>query len=371
MLKSEIFCKTQKPFQTIIFGLSFMPFKFPFSKSSDKTMPSIDLIQKIVSDLGVTLAKDRIRLKDSNLKLILHSVPKAQQELLIKTLQAHYPDLSVTIIQEAEVKPQKPKMPHAPKDNIRPSSIKKILIVASGKGGVGKSLVSLSLARAFQKQGLKTALVDCDIYGPSMPVMTGGYVQAGYDSKKLQPVVRDGIKVMSIGYMIDPAKPVIWRGPMVSGAIGQIFQDTDWGEIDIAVVDMPPGTGDAQLTICQNLNPDGVVIVSQPQMVSVIDAERCAGMFDSLNIPVWGVIENMSGFIAPDTGKTYYIFGQGGAEAFAHSRNYPFLGALPITPQMAYCADQGIDPHTDVGCKEFLQRLEKIAGQLALEKEIA
>ena len=157
--------------------------------------------------------------------------------------------------------------------------------------------------------------------------------------------------------MIDPQKPVIWRGPMVSGAIGQIFQQTDWGDIDVAIVDMPPGTGDAQLTICQNLSPDGVIIVSKPQIVSVIDAERCASMFETMKLPIWGVIENMCGFVAPDTGKTYYIFGQGGAREFANSKNYNFLGTLPIVPMIAYCADQGINPFTIDDCQPFMNPL--------------
>lgn len=334
--------------------------------------PSIENIQNIVQTAGIQITSERIRLRENNLKLIVNHGTQTQHETVKKILTETYPDLSVMIINEApppEKTVQKPKkvVPHAPKENIRPGSIKNVIIVASGKGGVGKSLISLNLARAFQRQGLKTALIDCDIYGPSIPVMTGGYAQAGYDNKKLQPMMRDGIKIMSIGYMIDPAKPVIWRGPLVSGAIGQMFNETDWGEIDVAIVDMPPGTGDAQLTIGQNLNPDGAVIVSQPQMVSVIDAERCATMFNTLNIPIWGVIENMCGFVTPDTGKKYFIFGQGGAESFAKSYNYPFLGSLPIVPSMAYCADQGIDPFTDKNCSAYTEPLVEMTKKLTVK----
>lgn len=330
------------------------------------------VIKNIATDFGVILDETRIRITDKTVKLIINTKDFTDDKALVDTLKKAIPQFNFFIIHETErektpskhhshkAPPQK-KMPHSINGSVRPASIKKILVVASGKGGVGKSIVSLNLARCLQAQGLKVALIDCDIHGPSSPVMTGGYEKAVYKDKKLQPIIRDGLKIMSIGYMIDPSKAVIWRGPMVSGAIGQMFQETEWGEIDIAIVDMPPGTGDAQLTLCQNVSPDGAIIVSQPQIVSVIDAERCASMFDSMALPIWGVIENMSGFVAPDTGKTYYIFGQGGAEAFAKAKNYPFLGALPIIPMMAYCSDQGMNALTEDTCDAFMNPLMDIA----------
>jgi ATP-binding protein involved in chromosome partitioning len=336
------------------------------------------VIHTIATDFGVILDESRIRITDKTVKLIINTKDFTDDNALVDALKKTIPEFNFFIIHETErektlivhnshtPKPQK-KIPHSINGSIRPASIKKILVVASGKGGVGKSIVSLNLARCLQAKGLKVALIDCDIYGPSCPVMTGGYEKAVYKDKKLQPIIRDGLKIMSIGYMIDPSKAVIWRGPMVSGAIGQMFQETEWGDIDIAIVDMPPGTGDAQITICQNVSPDGAIIVSQPQIVSIIDAERCASMFDSMALPIWGVIENMSGFVAPDTGKTYYIFGQGGAEAFAKAKNYPFLGALPIIPMMAYCSDQGMNALTVDTCDAFINPLMDIAQYIMTE----
>ena len=326
-------------------------------------------IKKTLNDFGITLDDLRIRPKGNVIKLIIPTDNTDNDTFIIKALKEQLPAYDFSLIHETQTEKKSPTkhIPHAPKGSIRPASMKKILIVASGKGGVGKSAVSLNLARCLQSRGLKVAFIDCDIHGPSIPVMTGGYEKAKYENNKLQPIIRDNIKTMSIGYMIDPKKPVIWRGPMVSGAIAQMFQTTDWGDIDIAVVDMPPGIGDAQLTICQNLQPDGAIIVSQPQMVSVIDAERCAGMFENLKLPIWGVIENMSGFVAPDTGKIYYIFGQGGAKAFADSQNYPFLGALPIVPMVAYCSDQGISPLLHDDCHAFMNPLMDIADYMITE----
>jgi Mrp family chromosome partitioning ATPase len=328
-----------------------------------------DIIKKTLNDFGVVVDDSRIRPKGNMIKLIIATQNADNDMLIIKALKEKLPAFDFSLIHETqtEKKPPTKPIPHAPKGSIRPLSMKKILIVASGKGGVGKSAVSLNLARCLQSRGLKVAFIDCDIHGPSIPVMTGGYEKAQYKNNKLQPIMRDNLKTMSIGYMIDPAKPVIWRGPMVSGAIAQMFQTTDWGDIDIAVVDMPPGTGDAQLTICQNLQPDGAIIVSQPQLVSIIDAERCANMFESLNLPIWGVIENMSGFVTPDTGKTYYIFGQGGAKAFATEKNYPFLGALPIVPMVAYCSDQGLNPLLHDDCHAFMNPLMDMVDYMIAE----
>jgi ATP-binding protein involved in chromosome partitioning len=342
-----------------------------FKKSNNDIQSIILSIQNTAKKFDISLNEPRIRIKDKTVKLIIHHHDTSHDAHLLTALKEALPEFTFLLIhethQEISKNPVKKPTPHAIKGSIRPASIKKILIVASGKGGVGKSAVSLNLARCFQAKGLKVALVDCDIHGPSSPVMTGGYEKATYKDNKLQPIIRDNIKMMSIGYMIDPTKPVIWRGPMVSGAIGQMFQTTDWGEIDIAVIDMPPSTGDAQLTICQNLSADGAIIVSQPQMVSVIDAERCAAMFDTMGLPIWGVIENMCGFVAPDTGKTYYIFGKGGAETFAQSKNYPFLGGLPIVPMMAYCADQGLNPLNVEGCHDFMNPLMTMCDSLIKE----
>jgi len=327
-------------------------------------------VQALIKSQGLNIDITRIRVKNNIIKLIIdkNDISSAQQALLFNALKKEFPFAQCHLIEENQKSLETPakKNPHNTLKAIRPENFKKIIIVASGKGGVGKSAISLNLARHFKAQGLNVAYIDCDIYGPSGPTMTGGNTQAEYKNNKLQPIIRDGIKTMSIGYMVAASKAIIWRGPMLSGAINQIFQETDWGSdvIDIAIVDMPPGTGDAQLTICQNLSPDSAIIVSQPQMISIIDAERCAMMFEKLNVPILGVIENMSGFVAPDTGKIYYIFGQGGAEAFAKARQYDFLGALPIVPMIAYASDQGINPITLDGCTPFNEPLNKIANKI-------
>jgi Mrp family chromosome partitioning ATPase len=332
---------------------------------------SNDILECILQqDKKLNFTRSRIRIKENSVKLIINqkSMSSDLEAKCFSELKKKFPNYNFFAIYETD-EPESQviknkSIPHAPKGSIRPQSMKKILIVASGKGGVGKSVVSVNMARAFHSQGFKVALIDCDIYGPSSPVMTGGYEKVVYNNSKLQPIMRDGIKMMSIGFMVDSSKPIIWRGPMVSGAIAQMFQETQWGDIDIAVVDMPPGTGDAQLTICQNLSPDGVVIVSQPQLISVIDVERCAMMFEQLKIPIWGIVENMCGFIAPDTGKTYYIFGQGGAESFAESKNYEFLGSLPIVPTIAYVSDQGLNPLLYSECVTFTKPLLEITEHL-------
>lgn len=236
-------------------------------------------------------------------------------------------------------------MKHGTQKKIDRTAIKKIIAVASGKGGVGKSTIALNLARAFVHQGLKVGLVDADIHGPSIPTMVAENTQAIYQDNMLQPIEKEGLKLMSIGFMIPQHKAVIWRGPLVSGAIEQMFKQVSWGELDVMIIDMPPGTGDAQLTLCQNVMPDGVVIVSTPQMTALSDVVRSTHMFEQLKIPIWGVIENMSGFIAPDTGKEYFVFGKGGAENFAKIHAYPFLGHLPILMEIPFMSDKGENPY--------------------------
>lgn len=343
------------------------------STTTPLSSENITLIQAVLSDFQIDIDPSRIRLKGNTIKLIIPNSDSLNDSNIVNKLKEKIQNFDFVLIHDSQVSPSSSKsakkVPHAPKGSIRPASFKKIIVVASGKGGVGKSAISLNLARCLQAKGLKTAFIDCDIYGPSIPVMTGGYTQAEYKDNKLQPVMRDDIETMSIGYMINPAKALVWRGPMVSGAIAQMFEQTQWGDIDVAIVDMPPGTGDAQLTVCQNLQADGAIIVSQPQLVSIIDAERCAAMFDTLNLPIWGVIENMSGFVAPDTQKTYYIFGEGGAKSFAQAKNYPFLGALPIVPMIAYCSDQGINPlspQTQDDCNPFMSPLMDIADYICV-----
>ena len=221
--------------------------------------------------------------------------------------------------------------------------VKKIIAVASGKGGVGKSTLAVNLASALKDMGRKVGLLDADIYGPSIPHMLNlkGKPDVTED-KKIVPFNFNGIKVMSIGFLIDEDQPVIWRGPMVHSAIKQMATDTSWGDIDILIVDMPPGTGDAQITVSQHLPLDGAIIISTPQPVALNDAKKAIGMFNKVNIRILGIVENMSYFLLPD-GQREDIFGKDGAKNLAENININFLGSIPLDKEIRINSDQG-DP---------------------------
>lgn len=223
--------------------------------------------------------------------------------------------------------------------------VKNTIAIASGKGGVGKSTVSVNLAIALSNAGARVGLVDADIYGPSIPLMLGingqPKIYQAAESKKMLPLENYGIKLMSIGFLIGDDNPVIWRGPMASGAIKQFLTDVEWGELDYLILDLPPGTGDIQLTLVQTIPLTGSVIVTTPQDVSLIDARKGLKMFERVNVPVLGIIENMSYFIAPDTGNRYDIFGSGGGKNLAKELNTAFLGAIPIDPRICEGSDTG------------------------------
>ncbi len=225
--------------------------------------------------------------------------------------------------------------------------VKHIVAVASGKGGVGKSTTSVNLAIALKQNGLKVGLLDADIYGPSIPRMMNltGKPQTA-DDKKMVPMQRYGISVMSMGFLIAEDAPMIWRGPMVHSAITQMFRDVVWGELDILVVDLPPGTGDAQLTMAQSVELDGAVIVSTPQDIALIDARKGLNMFRRVEVPVLGIIENMSYYLCPHCGERAEIFGHGGAHDEAVKLELPFLGEIPLDILVRQTSDAG-EPITE------------------------
>ncbi len=222
------------------------------------------------------------------------------------------------------------------------AGVQRILAVGSGKGGVGKSTVSSNLAVALAKQGRKVGLLDADIYGPSQPRMMGiNKRPASPDGKTILPLHAHGVTIMSLGFMLDDDKPVVWRGPMLIGALQQMLTQVQWGELDVLIVDLPPGTGDVQLTLCQKTELTGAIVVSTPQDVALLDARKALGMFTQLNTPILGLIENMSLFHCPNCGHESHIFGHGGVATEAEKLGVPLLAALPIDLDTRLAGDGG------------------------------
>ena len=219
-------------------------------------------------------------------------------------------------------------------------NIKNMIAIASGKGGVGKSTTAVNLALGLHQQGIKAGISDADIYGPSQGHLLGQHEEPEIRDKRIQPPINHGIPSMSIAYLVDPNSALIWRGPMVSKALQQLLYDTDWPELDVLIIDLPPGTGDVQLTLVQKIPLTAAVIVTTPQDLSLIDAKRAMAMFDKVSIPTLGLIENMSGYICPNCGHHDAIFAEHGADHLAND-TAPVLGHIPLHGQIRRDADQG------------------------------
>ena len=243
--------------------------------------------------------------------------------------------------------------------------VKHIIAVASGKGGVGKSTTAVNLALGLAANGLATGLLDADIYGPSMPRMLGVTEKPeSADGKMLKPIEKYGLKTMSIGYIVNEDTPMIWRGPMVSSALEQMLRDVQWGDLDVLVVDMPPGTGDAQLTLAQRVALAGAVIVSTPQDIALVDARKGLNMFRKVAVPVLGIVENMSYFLCPHCGERSEIFGHGGAREEADKLGVPFLGEVPLHLDIRTTSDSGHPIVVSKPDSAHAQAYKNIAGRV-------
>ncbi|MBS1519934.1 MAG: Mrp/NBP35 family ATP-binding protein [Bacteroidetes bacterium] len=277
-------------------------------------------------------------------------------------------DIEVSINMTSRVTTQK---------NTGVPGVKNIIAVASGKGGVGKSTVAVNLALGLAQAGAKVGLIDADIYGPSIPIMfglEGARPKASQaDGKtRIEPIEKYGIKLLSIGFFTDPNQPVPWRGPMVSTAVKQLFNDADWGELDYLVVDLPPGTGDVHITVAQTFPVTGAVIVTTPQNVALADAKKGIGMFlmSAINVPLLGIVENMSYFTPAELPENkYYIFGQGGGQKLAGQLEVPFLGEIPLVKGISDSGDAGkpviLDEKSPMS-KAFTEMAQKVAQQVAI-----
>ncbi len=295
----------------------------------------------------------------------------------LPTITAEVTQLLQTLpgIIEATVNVSVKIIAHAVQQSLKPNpNIKNIIAVASGKGGVGKSTTAVNLALALAAEGATVGILDADIYGPSIPTMLGlSGLPESLDKKTMMPKVAYGIQTMSIGYLVQAEQAMIWRGPMATNALQQLLRDTNWDKLDYLVVDLPPGTGDIQLTLAQQIPVSGAVIVTTPQDIALIDAQRGLGMFAKVNVPVLGLVENMSLHVCSQCGHEEAIFGTGGGEMMAEANRIDFLGALPLDIHIRQQADAGqpsvvADPESRI--TEIYQAIaRKMAAKLALKSK--
>ena len=284
---------------------------------------------------GVAVDDGRVT---ATVALASHSAPIADEviETLESKIVATHPGTEVTLNVVNHERP-------AARSGQVGLRVKSVIAVGSGKGGVGKSTVAAAVAVTLRRLGAKVGLMDADVYGPSIPHLLGLTGRpAVSEEKRIQPIRhRSDFPVMSMGFLVEPDQAVIWRGPMLHGSIQQFLKDTEWGELDYLIIDMPPGTGDIALTLSQSVPVAGAIVVCTPQDVALLDAVKAINMFHKVKIPIAGMVENMSGFVCPDSGKTYDIFGSGGAREKAEELDVAFLGVLPIDMTLRTAGDEG------------------------------
>ena len=343
-----------------------------FDHDKDKNIVSLGVVKNInveASQVTIILEFDQ---NDNNLKKIYEESEKVVSEIpgitKFNIVTTYHNDKTETSTPEKNIDTSSEEI----NSGIGTAKIKYILMVASGKGGVGKSTVATNLAIAFKRIGLKTCLLDADIYGPSIPTMFDINEKPKSDGKQIETLDKYGIATMSIGYMVSDDNPMIWRGLMVMKAINELISKVNWGEADIMVIDMPPGTGDVQLTLTQKLKVDGSLIVTTPQDVALIDAVRGLRMFEKTEIPIIGLIENMSYFVAPDTGKQYPLFGEGKTEKVAERYDYEILTKIPHDPLLLEQCENG-HPLTDLVpehkvSRMFIELAENVLKKLKLQR---
>lgn len=291
----------------------------------------------VVLDFGNQAPPDVAALR-SSIEKDLHSIAGVKSVNVVVTASKPQPRAPNPVKPAPQLRPA-PKAPPTPTEI---PGVKHIIAVASGKGGVGKSTTSINLALALHQQGLKVGILDADIFGPSLPTLVGLDKKPETKDKIIQPLEAFGLKLMSIGFLIDVDQPVVWRGPRVMGATQQLLKDVAWGPLDVLIVDMPPGTGDVQLTMVQQAPLSGAVIVSTPQDLALIDARKGLAMFKKVNVPILGIIENMTSFICPHCDGESHIFGHGGAEETAKKIGCEFLGGIPLEMAVRASADAGM-----------------------------
>ncbi|MCA9553879.1 MAG: iron-sulfur cluster carrier protein ApbC [Myxococcales bacterium] len=318
---------------------------------------------KMVKDVQVEAKRVRIQLE-------LPTPAWEPKALLTQEIQrvvgAAAGERAVELAFGADVKPVRP----IGADNLMPQ-VRNVILFASGKGGVGKSTVAVNVATALANMGAKVGLLDSDIYGPSIPTMMGTHERPQVTGQKLVPVAQHGLKLMSIGFIVDPSEAMTWRGPMLNGALIQFMRDVEWGDLDYLILDLPPGTGDVQLTISQNVKVAGAVLVSTPQDVAIADVTRGKAMFDKVGINTLGVVENMAYFICDGCSKKHHIFADGGASRIAKEMKVPVLGEVPLEVSTRESADAGkpevlSHPESEAS-KAFFSIARRVATELAVQ----
>lgn len=310
--------------------------------SEQRDLISLDMVQDvIVQDKYVSFTLEFPEKNESLEDQLRDKCEEAIQKFIDKEAIVDI-QMAVNLSKKREMEASKPGQQQAQQPEILPG-VKNIIAVASGKGGVGKSTVAVNIATALAKKGHKVGLMDTDIYGPSIPTMFNIHDRPNITTqKKLVPHEKYGIKLVSMGFLVDVDQAMVWRGPMATSAIKQFMTDVEWGELDYMIMDLPPGTGDIQLTIVQSVPLTGAVIVSTPQTVALDDARKGVAMFKKVNVPVLGVVENMAYFTPPDMpDKKYYIFGKGGASHLAEEMNVPVLGDVPLQQTLREGGDSG------------------------------